>query len=171
MSDGDQRTLDLLRRLDRMPGPHHMEFPDGFDYNRAEARAGKLSERLTREFGFPCPVSPAQDASSYFSMGIDAQATEAGGHLGIRLSNYGDLASITTPARGGLNDDLHGDLDEAVAEGAISQADRIRVETALSDLGYVLVQQRPLQRRYDGVHTDWVWAGEPTWWVRFFYYL
>lgn len=163
--------MNLLRRLDQLPGPHHMEFPDGFDYDEAKARADALSERLTREFGFPCPVRSTQDAAAYFSMGVEAQATEAGGHLGVWLSNYGDLASITTPAWGGLNDDLHGDLNEAVADGAISQADRLRLETALSELGYVLVQQRPLQLPYDGVHTDWVWVGEPTWWVRFFYHL
>ncbi|MFI8448009.1 hypothetical protein [Streptomyces erythrochromogenes] len=64
----------------------------------------------------------------------------------MRLSNYGCLAVVTTPAP-----DSHDDLAHAVRDGALSEADRSRIEAALSDLGYTLVPQRLLHRRYDGV--------------------
>ncbi|MBL1083340.1 hypothetical protein JK359_15315 [Streptomyces actinomycinicus] len=174
----EQCVLDLLRALDRLPGPEHLEFPDGFDHAAAGARAVRLQERLGRDFGQPCSLDAVQDASCYFRVSIPRQATEADVHIAVRLSNYGDLAAVTTP-----RPDSHEDLDQAVAEGALSGRDRRRVEDALSDLGYVLVPLRLLHRLYDGV--TWladdvpgaVVAGYPphqgraTWWTRFFEYL
>ncbi|MGV9788723.1 hypothetical protein [Streptomyces sp. NPDC003435] len=168
----DQQILDLLRSLDRLPGPDHAEFPDGFDYKEAEARASALSERLSEDFGGPCPLDGStQDASFYFDVYVPPARTEAGVGLGIRLSNYGWLAAVTTPLP-----DSHADLDDAVAEGALSGADRRRVESALTELGYLIVPLRLLRLRYDGPLTwlmdDPMHDGEAaTWWARFFHYL
>ncbi|TGN73133.1 hypothetical protein E5083_26085 [Streptomyces bauhiniae] len=174
----DQQILDLLRSLDRLPGPDHTEFPDGFDYQEAEARAAALSERLSDEFAGPCSLDVTQDASYYFMVSVPAALTEAGVSLGIRLSNYGRLAAVTTPLP-----DSHADLDDAVADGALSAVDRRRVETALAELGCRIVPLRLLHLRYDGV--TWLaddvpgasvlsygpYAGEATWWTRFFEHL
>jgi len=176
--DDDQRILDLLRALDGLPGPDHLEFPDGFDYERAEARAVRLTERLTEELGRPCSNGRTQDASYYFTVGIPPRSADAGEWTGVRLSNYGDLAVVTTPLP-----DSHGDLDEAVADGALSEEDRRRIEATLSELGLELVPLRLLHRLYDGV--TWLaddvpgavvmsWpphTGKATWWTRFFEYL
>ncbi|WP_329009776.1 hypothetical protein [Streptomyces sp. NBC_01601] len=110
----DQHILDLLRSLDRPPGPDHLEFPAGFDYEEARARATALSERLSDEFRGPCPLDATQDASYYFMVGVPAALTEAGVHLGVRLSNCGRLAVVTTPGP-----DSHAELDDAVADGAL----------------------------------------------------
>lgn len=142
-----------------------MESPDGFDYQRAKDRAAALTDRLERDFESPCPVDGMQDAAAYFTVGVPPEATEAGWPIRVWLSNYGDLASISPPS--GFPDRV----SNAVAEGRISGADRLRLEAALFDLGYVLVPQRPLKHSYDGIHTDWLWVGEPNWWVRFFYHL
>ncbi|MGC4999021.1 hypothetical protein [Streptomyces sp. DT195] len=141
----DQHILDLLRSLDRPPGPDHLEFPAGFDYEEARARATALSERLSDEFRGPCPLDATQDASYYFMVGVPAALTEVGVHLGVRLSNYGRLAVVTTPGP-----DSHAELDDAVADGALSAADRRRVETALAELGCRIVPLRLLRMRYDG---------------------
>ncbi|MFB7780304.1 hypothetical protein [Streptomyces bauhiniae] len=174
----DQQILDLLRSLDRLPGPDHAEFPDGFDHGEAEARATALSERLSEEFGAPCSLDETQHAGCYFKVRVPAALTEAGVLLCIQLSNYGRLAAVTTPSP-----DSHADLDDAVAEGALSAVDRRRVESALAELGYVIVPLRLLHLRYDGV--TWLaddvpgaavlsygpHAGEATWWTRFFEFL
>ncbi|MEV7446227.1 hypothetical protein AB0O22_34655 [Streptomyces sp. NPDC091204] len=62
-------------------------------------------------------------------------------------------------------------MSDTVAQGTVSTADRLRLESALADLEYVLVPHRSLKRAYHGIHTDWTWVGEPTWWIRFFYHL
>ncbi|MFB7180400.1 hypothetical protein ACFCYI_22195 [Streptomyces sp. NPDC056257] len=165
MKDDDQRAVDLLRQLDRLPGPTHMEFPEGFDYERAKARAEALAERLGRDFGRPCPVDTVQDAAAYFVVRVPREATEAGSPVRVRLSNYGDLASISPPS--GFPDRI----SDTIAEGTVSTADRLRLESALADLEYALVPHRPLKRAYDGIHTGWTWVGEPNWWIRFFYHL
>ncbi|MEU6671215.1 hypothetical protein [Streptomyces sp. NPDC046727] len=162
----DTRTWALFHALDRLPGPHHLEHPDGFDHPAARLRAARLRDRLSEDFGWPCDLDEGiQDASYSFSVHVPARATEAGGFLAVRLSNYGDLAVVTTPAPGG-----HEDLDDAVCDGALSEADHVRVTTALSDLGHRLVPQRLLHRPYDGV--TWLAAEDcATWWTRFFDHL
>ncbi|MEV6679540.1 hypothetical protein AB0N09_22185 [Streptomyces erythrochromogenes] len=171
----DVQVLALFHTLDRLPGPDHLEFPDGFDHASAASRATRLSDRLGEDVGQPCDLAEAQDAGYCFSIGVPGEATEAGVPLGVRLSNYGCLAVVTTPAP-----DSHDDLAHAVRDGALSGADRSRIEAALSDLGYTLVPQRLLHQRYDGVtrltdedtfiaypaHQD-----RATWWTRFFEHL
>ncbi|MGW3338526.1 hypothetical protein ACWDCL_13755 [Streptomyces sp. NPDC001009] len=174
----DQQIWDLLHFLDRLPAPGHLEFPEGFDHERAEARATALCERLSDDFGGPCRLDRTQDASAYFRTAVAAHLTAAGVPLGIRLSNYGWLAAVTAPLP-----DSHADLDDAVEQGAVSAADRRRVEVALTELGYEIVPLRLLHHRYDGV--TWLaddvpgavvlsygpHAGEATWWTRFFEHL
>ncbi|WP_156727631.1 hypothetical protein [Streptomyces apocyni] len=174
----DQRILELLHTLDRLPGPDHLEFPEGFDYTLAKSRATQLEGRLSEDFGQPCFLNDGvQDASYYFSVGIPQTATEACVAVGVRLSNYGNLAVITTPMP-----DSYGDLDQAVADGALSEGDRLRIEATLSDLGYELVPLRLLHRVYDGVTwlandvpgavvASYGHPGQATWWTRFFEYL
>ncbi|MFF0551856.1 hypothetical protein ACFYUL_23150 [Streptomyces sp. NPDC004311] len=171
----DDRFVALFHALDRLPGPDHLEFPDGFDHDAAEERATALLTRLGQDIG-PCLLGGAQDAAYYFSVAVPAEATEAGVLLCVRLSNFGGLAVVTTP---GPAD--HDDLAHAVRDGALSEADRGRIEAALSDLGHTLVPQRLLHRLYDGVTrlTDdgdtflgyGVHAGRATWWTRFFEHL
>ncbi|WP_438490269.1 hypothetical protein [Streptomyces sp. S186] len=175
--DDDQRILDLFHALDQLPGPEHLEFPHGFDYARAGTQAARLAERLSRELARPCVLDgPMQDASYSFMVRIPAAATEAGVPLGIRLSNFGHLAVVTTPAPDG-----HDDLDQAMKGGALSATDRWRIDSALSDLGYLLVPQQLLHRLYDG--RTWLaddvgeaisygeHRGRATWWTRFFDHL
>ncbi|WAZ22574.1 hypothetical protein STRCI_003836 [Streptomyces cinnabarinus] len=89
----DPRLLDLLRTLDRLPGPDHLEFPDGYDRERARAQA----RRLTRALGPGWLLDDAvQDASFGF--------TVSGPGFGVRLSNYGDLAAFTAPAPDGQSE-------------------------------------------------------------------
>ncbi|MFJ7776929.1 hypothetical protein [Streptomyces yangpuensis] len=177
--DEDAQTLALLRSLDLVPGPHHLEFPYGFDHESARAQAMRLRDRLTHDFGTAWRLDDGiQDASYSFMLHHPAEATAAGVPLAVRLSNFGNLAVVTTP-----RPDSHGDLDEAVREGALTPADRSRIEAALAALGYTLVPSRPLHRLYDGV--TWL-ADEPegafyvsygphrgraTWWTRYFEHL
>ncbi|MFJ2240462.1 hypothetical protein [Streptomyces sp. NPDC087859] len=175
MHSGDQRIVDLLQSLDRLPGPYHLEFPDGFDYLLARSRAIQLRDRLSKDFeGRVLLDDGVQDASYCFEVRIPPQVAEAHEWIWVRLSNYGSLAVITTPRPDG-----HGD-DGAVADGALSASDRRRIESALEDLGYELVPLRLLRRIYDGVTPladeiagAVVGYGHPgaTWWTRFFDYL
>jgi len=172
--DDDRSIIDLLHALDRLPGPEHLEFPDGFDSMRARIRAIQLRKRLNEDFGTPERDQPVrlddgiQDASFSFGLRIPPGVTEAGEWICVRLSNYGDLAVVTTP-----KPDSHPDLDAAVADGALSERDRHRVESALKEMEYQLVPPRLLLREYDGVTwlADAEPAGEVTWWTRFFDYL
>ncbi|MBT2450824.1 hypothetical protein J7F03_27875 [Streptomyces sp. ISL-43] len=165
MNDEGRLALELLHRLDRLPGPRHMEFPDGFDNQRAKDRATALSERLERDFGSPCPVGGMQDAAAYFTVSVPPEVTEARWPIRVWLSNHGDLASISPPS--GFPDRVSAGL----TEGTVAEADGLRLEAALSDLEYVRVPHHLLKRDYDGAHTDWAWVGNPNWWIRFFYHL
>jgi hypothetical protein len=172
--DDDRSIIDLLHALDRLPGPEHLEFPDGFDSMSARIRAIKLRKRLNEDFATPERDQPVrlddgiQDASFSFGLRIPPGVTEAGEWICVRLSNYGDLAVVTTP-----QPDSHPDLDAAVADGALSEGDRRRVESALTEMEYHLVPPRLLLREYDGVTwlADADPPGEVTWWTRFFDYL
>ncbi len=145
----DAQVLDLLHTLDRLPAPDHLEFPEGFDYPLARARAIRLKDRLDEAFGHPCKLDDQiQDASYYFKITLLAEATEARIPVGVRLSNYGNLAVVTTPMP-----DSHDDLDQAVRGGALSVADRGRIEAALTEFGYTLIPPTapaPALRRRDG---------------------
>lgn len=175
--DKDSQTLALLQTLDRLPGPDHLEFPDGFDYASAKNRAIRLEDRLTQDFGHVCGLDDQiQDASYSFQVAIPAEATEADVPAYVRLSNFGNLAVAFAP-----RPDSHDDLDQAVQKGALTTADRSRIESAAHDFGYTLVPPRLLHRPYDGV--TWLAGGRPfhasygphrsraTWWTRYFEYV
>ncbi|MEV6840517.1 hypothetical protein AB0N17_39565 [Streptomyces sp. NPDC051133] len=173
----DAEVLDLLHTLDRLAAPDHLEFPEGFDYSLARAQAGRLKDRLDEDFRQACKLDDQiQDASYYFKITIPAEAAEAGIPVGVRLSNYGNLAVVTTPMP-----DSHDDLDHAVLGGALSAADRRRIESALTECGYTLIPPRLLHRPYDGVtplaDEGPFYAGygphqgRATWWTRYFEYL
>ncbi|WP_018547014.1 hypothetical protein [Streptomyces sp. LaPpAH-108] len=160
----DTRITALLHTVDRLPGPSHLEFPDGYDHARATARALRLQDRLTRDLGHPCALDDRnQDASYHFEIAVPGEATGTGVPVLVRLSNHGDLAAVTVPGPSG-----HG-----IPEGAVSPETLDRIDTALRDLGRTPVPLRLLHRPYDGVST-WLAAeapGHATWWTRFFGHL
>ncbi|MFG2838095.1 hypothetical protein ACGFYE_24170 [Streptomyces zaomyceticus] len=160
----------VLRAADRVRGPSHLEFPDGFDHRRAVARVQALTERLQADFGRTCVLDTGvQDASFHATVVVPAEATAAGEQITIRLSNHGDLAVVAAEQPGS-----YADLDEAEEAGALASADRRTVETAVASLGYVLIPEPALHRPYDGVTSLGAYTGphsEPTWWIRFFDYL
>ncbi len=168
--DRDQRVLRRLEQADRRPGPDHLEFPDGFDHPRARRLLTELHARLEKEFAHPCTVDRhIQDASFHALVGVPAEAAGAGVHIGIRLSNYADLAVITLPSPG-----IHQSLDDAVSQGDLTETDRRKVENALSELGFTTVAERLLHRPYDGVTAlnEFRNPDHPaTWWTRFFDYV
>ncbi|MFI9802994.1 hypothetical protein ACIHEJ_01210 [Streptomyces sp. NPDC052301] len=45
-----------LHALDRLAGPDHLEFPDGFDHAAAGVRATRLEDRLTEDFRQACEL-------------------------------------------------------------------------------------------------------------------
>ncbi|MFJ3977247.1 hypothetical protein [Streptomyces sp. NPDC090021] len=72
--DEDAETLALLRALDRLPGPDHLEYPHGFDYEAARARATRLGDRLTHDFGSTWGLDEGiQDASYSFLLRLPAE--------------------------------------------------------------------------------------------------
>ncbi|MBO1419930.1 hypothetical protein [Streptomyces sp. FH025] len=165
----DQQARELLNKADREQGPDHLEFPDSFDHPRAKAMLGELARHLDGAFSQPCAMDDhIQDASYHALVHIPGEATETGVGIGIRLSNFGDLAVITVEGPG-----VHDDLDDAVAKGALAEADRRRVEAAVRGAGYALVPERLLHRPYDGVTplAEFTPDTPPTWWTRFFDHL
>ncbi|GAA3367189.1 hypothetical protein GCM10020367_68430 [Streptomyces sannanensis] len=60
-----------------------------------------------------------QDADYYLDVSILPRAMEAGMWIAVRLSNYGNLAVVTTPRPDG-----NAGPDQAVADGALSERDR-----------------------------------------------
>ncbi|MFF9839323.1 hypothetical protein [Streptomyces sp. NPDC013740] len=49
----DEQVLVLFHALDRLPGPRHLERPDGFDYALSKSRATQLTCRLNEDIGQP----------------------------------------------------------------------------------------------------------------------
>jgi len=166
----DRHALSVMKDADRQPGPDHLEFPDNFDHARAKRLMGELHIRLEEEFSHSCTLDGhVQDASFHALVGVPAEATEARVHIGIRLSNYADLAVITVPSPG-----IHGSLDEAVTQGDLTETDRQKLENTLSELGFTTVSEHLLQHPYDGVTSlsDFRNPDHPaTWWTRFFDYI
>ncbi|MBT2369154.1 hypothetical protein J7E88_28520 [Streptomyces sp. ISL-10] len=159
----------LLNEVDRTTGPDHLEFPHSFDHHRALARVGTLIERLNTGFDCRCWADTGvQDASFHADITVPAEATAAMQQIVIRLSNFGDLAVVAAENLG-----CYEDLDEAVAEGALTPADRLTAETATTALGYLLVPESALHRSYDGVTclAEYSAPHAATWWIRFFDYL
>ncbi|MFJ3905403.1 hypothetical protein [Streptomyces sp. NPDC090025] len=164
--------MELLRSLDRVP-TGDLKRPDDIDFQVARERAARLQIRLSADLGVQWSLNDRVQDASY---GIELFTEIEHLNLGIRISNYGDLAVVTTPSPSS-----HSDLDHAVNDGILSAEQRRLVETALHELGYTLVPLPLLRRRYDGVTglaelnaDDHVfdslpWDAEhPTWWTRYF---
>lgn len=69
------------------------------------------------------------------------------------MSNFGGLAVLTADAL------------------PVDPRDEQRVGVALGDLGYTLIPEAPLRRRYDGAAGRRAFGPHGTWWIRFFDYL
>ncbi|MER5890574.1 hypothetical protein ABT160_42680 [Streptomyces sp. NPDC001941] len=171
----DRELVQLLHTLDRLPSDS-LEYPQGFDANLALAKAKGLAERLSIDFSSAWRVAPNQDANYYFA--VEPEDFESGPLVGIRLSNFGNLAAVTTP-----RPDSHPDLEQAVADGVLSPGQRDLIVVALDAIGYTLIPQYLLHRRYDGISKiaemgkrDLLLTypddlGHAAWWNRFFEYI
>ncbi len=62
--------------------------------------------------------------------------------------------------------------DDEEAAQLLHPDDATRIRRALDDLGYTLIPEEPLWRRYDGTWDPDTFApSDATWWVRYFDYL
>ncbi|MHC0429422.1 hypothetical protein ACX6XY_04415 [Streptomyces sp. O3] len=144
-----------------------MEFPEGYDHAEAKRRAGVLVARLNEEFNTSCHFDNSiQDASFHALLAVPGVSTEAGTQISVRLSCYARLAVVMAKHPGAYTG-----LDDAVTQGALTERDRARVETALHALGYVIVPEELLHRPYDGVTNLNSYQESATWWTRFFNYI
>jgi hypothetical protein len=119
-----------------------------------------VAERLERGFGCRCDVDGhVEDASFHGRIDIPAAATTTGQRLVIVISNFGGLAVLAV--------ENPGVWDDEEAARLLRRDDASRIREALDDLGYTLVPEGQLWRRYDGV----CGPGISTWWDRYFDYL
>lgn len=153
----------LLNELD---DPTHLEFPADYNRNEVERSFNELVGLLEASFGTPCRVDAGvlvQDASFFGQVVVPAAATQSGGELFVRVSNFGKLVVFGLTAPGVHSVDELGLL--------LSTADREIIEHALAAGGFVEVPEDLLWERYDGTVR---WLNEdtrPTWFTRFFDYL
>jgi hypothetical protein len=160
LADDDQLWR-LLRSLDdpdnlESPADRRHDSPQNFD---------ALRGRLEGDFKCVCrEFRGVQDASFEGDITIPEGVTATGRALGIRLSNFGGLAVITA------HDVPTGWTDWDLAD-RVHPDDRVRIDAALSDLGYTLVPLQPLRRPYDGVLGPDPFVRGTTWWIRFFDWL
>jgi hypothetical protein len=163
-----EKAAELLKHFD---DPLAVQRPTGFNEEAVEARFEELLALLSR--AFRCQVAAesgayVQDASFYGEAVIPAGSTETGADIAVRVSNFGTLAVY------GL--ELLGTYTDAEREVLMSPVDRDRVETALTDSGYVALPEDALWEPYDGAN-QWLvdfYAGmkyRPTWFIRFFDYI
>lgn len=162
MPADDAQLWQLLRALD---DPDHLEVPAGYHHRRARARFDQLAQRLDTAFGCQCDVDRnVQDASLHARINIPIAATATGHPLVVLISNFGDLAVLTV--------DNPGVWSDAEAAELLHADDAHRISTALADLGYTLIPEEPLWRRYDGAWKPGIFSpSDATWWTRYFDYL
>lgn len=158
----DIQLWQLLRSLD---DPDHLEFPPGYDHRRERARFEQLAKTLDAQFHCRAEVDRhVQDASLHGRITMPAAATATGRPLVVLISNFGGLAVLAV--------DNPGVRTDAEAAHLLDADDANRVHTALADLGYTLIPEEPLWRRYDGACDPAVFApSDATWWIRYFDYL
>lgn len=160
MPADDAQLWQLLHSLD---DPDNLEFPANYNHRRARARFNQLAERLNRDFGCQCWVDgEVQDASFHGRIDIPAAATATGERLVIVISNFGDLAVLAL--------ENPGVWDDEEAAQVLQPNDTTRIRKALDDLGYTLIPEGPLWKRYDGP-AGTLTAPDATWWTRYFDYL
>ncbi|WP_406105727.1 hypothetical protein [Micromonospora globbae] len=159
MPADEAQLWQLLHSLD---DPNHLEFPANYNHQRARARFNQLVERLNRDFGCQCDVDrEVQDASFHGRIDVPAAATATGERLVIVISNFGDLAVLAV--------ENPGVWDDEEAAQVLHPDDTTRIRRALDDLGYTLIPEGPLWKRYDGPGDTL--APDDTWWTRYFDYL
>ncbi|GAA4615821.1 hypothetical protein GCM10023195_70030 [Actinoallomurus liliacearum] len=158
----DVELWDLLRSLD---DSEHLESPAGYDHQRVRARFERLVQRLDGDFNCRCGVDRnVQDAALHGRIELPAHATATRRPLVMSISNFGDLAVLSLDEPGVWTDAEMAEL--------LHPDDAHRSDSALADLGYRLIPEKPLWRRYDGVWDPAVFAPQSgTWWIRFFDYL
>jgi hypothetical protein len=125
---------------------------------------GRFGTSVGYEAGFPL----IQDASFFADVTIPAEATKGGVAIGVRTSNFGELATIFLP-----DADL---WDDASAAAVLIQEDLRAIEDLLAQGGYDYVPLRLLLAEYDGVHRALrdAYAQEGrklSWWQRYFDWL
>ncbi|MFI5533019.1 hypothetical protein ACIA8O_31225 [Kitasatospora sp. NPDC051853] len=153
---------DLTALLGQYDEPEHLEVPSGYHHARTRALFERLVAGLESSFGSRCEVDrQVQDAAFHGRLDVPGEATVAGERIVVKVSNFGSMAVIAAE-----NPGIHLDTGEAVEAGALDPADLARVEEVLAELGYVVLPERLLWRRYDGVV-----PGLETWWNRYFDYL
>jgi hypothetical protein len=145
--------------------PDNLEFPSGYNHQRARARFEQLAQRLDADFNQQCRIDRhVQDSSLHGRIDIPAAATATGRPLVVLVSNFGPLAVLAV--------DNPGVWTDAEAARLLHPDDAGRVHTALADLGYTLIPEEPLWEPYDGVCDPAIFSpSEPTWWLRYFDYL
>jgi hypothetical protein len=158
MQADDARTRELLQAHD---DPDHLEFPADFDSEHTAARFAQLASHLRTAFG-ACSSSTGQDSSFHGDIEVPAVATSGGLIVRVVVSNFGDLAAVTS------DEALYRD-DAELAE-LLHPADAARVYGALHDLGYVALRLDPLEEMYNGASAPLRKQGA-RWWSRYFDYL
>jgi hypothetical protein len=164
MTAGETDWWSLLRELD---DSEHMEAPKGYRHLETRARFDQLVERLEGEFACRCQVDrDVQDASHHGDIVIPAEGTVRGKQIYVRISNFGNLA-VYSPENLGCY------TDEEKLQ-VLPDEDRHRVESSLTDLGYLNVPEDVLSTRYDGrsdLAAFYPPQDPPSWFIRFFDYL
>ncbi|GAA3443915.1 hypothetical protein [Planomonospora venezuelensis] len=154
----------LLRELD---DPEHVQFPKGYRHAEARARFERLVTRLETDFACRSTVDRSvQDASHHGDVVIPGDRTVSGERIYIRISNFGDLAVYSPENLGCYTDAEKSDV--------LHDEDRRRVESALTDLGYLNVPEDLLSEPYDGrsaLASYLLPRYPPSWFIRFFDYL
>ncbi|MEU8121325.1 hypothetical protein AB0C21_21675 [Spirillospora sp. NPDC049024] len=157
--------VDLWQLLRSLDDPDHLEFPAGFDHRQVRACFERLAQRLDTDFDCRCDVDRhVQDAGLHGRIDIPSSATAGRRRLVISVSNFGGLAVLSV--------DNPGIWTDAEAAELLHPDDARPIRAALVDLGYRLIPEEPLWRRYDGVWDPAVFApANATWWTRYFDYL
>lgn len=152
----------LLHALD---DPHGLEFPAGYDHHRTRVRFEQLVQRLNADFECECHVDrDVQDASLHGRVEIPAAAAATGRPLIVSISNFGELAVLSVDSPGVWTD--------AEVANLLQPGDADRADGALADIGYTLIPEEPLWKRYNGAWDPSVFGpSEATWWIRYFDYL
>jgi hypothetical protein len=170
----DDELWRLLRSLDDLDHPDDIA---DYPWEDARAKFDALRRRLERDFNCPCTVNGnVQDANYFDSIHVPAGVTASGRAfegraLEVRISNFGGLAVVL--ARDQVRPRF---FVTRHSDAYVHPEDLVRIDSALSDLGYTLIPSEPLLRPYDGAlgrdavrANPSIWWIE-TWWIRYFDY-
>jgi hypothetical protein len=128
-----------------------------------QAIVNEFGASVKYEAGFPL----IQDASFFGDLTVPPEATRAGVAIGVRTSNFDELATIYI-ADPDLWDETGG------AKASIDAADQRALEAVLAEAGYEYVPRAPLLAKYDGVNQplkELHGNRDLTWWTRYFDWL